>query len=346
MSEGRQLNAAVIGLGFGANHARVLHELPGVRLAAVCDRDPDRLARAGAGRDLHTYTDHRQMLEAERLDAVVIAVPARLHEIVATDAVAAGCGVLVEKPLAPSLDSGRRIVAAARQAGVPLMPGHIERFNPAVQELLRRVRAGEAGHVLQMTASRLAYFADRTRDVDVGVIHDLAFHEIDVMRALAGADVERVFAEIQSGVLTPFDDAVSGLLRFEATAAGPGAVGSLTVHWLSPRKVRQLCVLGERGEFVLDYQEQTLTFQPTQHIDGAAPSDEAAPVSLRGAEPDPAADIPIEKKEPLKQELSAFLDAVRDGTPPPVTGEEALAALTIADALGQSGRTGLPVTLR
>lgn len=341
----RELSVAVVGLGFGAIHARVLSEMEGVRLAAVCDRDERRLAAVSRGRRLESYTSFEAMLSKETLDAVVVAVPARLHEEVALAAIEAGKAVLVEKPLAPTRTEGLRLARAAAAAGVPLMTGHIERFNPAVQELARRVQAGEAGRVLQLTARRLGPFAERIRDVSV--IHDLAYHDVDVMRYVLGAEVERVYAESQAGVRTSFDDGLSGLLRFASADGGPGAVGSLDVNWLTPRKVRELSVLGDRGLFVVDYLAQTLELHQSEagETTGASGRAWSTLANLRGAEAGPVVRIPVESREPLTQELSAFVDAVRDGAPMPVTSEDALAALSIADALAESARTGLPVAL-
>jgi predicted dehydrogenase len=145
----KELAFGIVGLGFGAVHARVLGEMEGVRLAAICDMDPQRLATVARGRTVNTYQDYEAMLRDEPLDAVVVAVPIRLHEQVAMAVIDAGKALLVEKPLAPSLEEGRRIAAAASKRGVVLTSGHIERFNPAVQELTRRLRQGEAGRVLQ-----------------------------------------------------------------------------------------------------------------------------------------------------------------------------------------------------
>jgi predicted dehydrogenase len=185
MNTARELSFGVIGLGFGANHARVLSELPGVRLVAVCDPDKARLETAARSRETASYADHEEMLCKEKLDAVIVAVPAGLHEKVATAAIAAGCAVLVEKPLAPTLTEGMRLVETAAAAGVALMPGHIERFNPAVQELARRVQAGEIGRVLHLTARRMGAIVVRAQDVNV--VHDSALHDIDVMRYVLGA---------------------------------------------------------------------------------------------------------------------------------------------------------------
>jgi predicted dehydrogenase len=341
MTSIRELSVGVIGLGFGANHARILSEMPGVRLAAVCDRDQARLTAGPQSPDVHLYTDYKAMLSQERLDAVIAAVPARLHTTVALAAIAAGCAVQVEKPLAPTLSEGRCLVGAAASAGVPLMPGHIERFNPAVLEVARRVREGQVGRVLQISARRLAYFVPRGRDVDVGVVHDLAYHDIDILGYVLGEEVHRVSAEALTDVHTPYEDALNALLRFES-----GAVGTLEVNWLSPRKVRELSVLGEHGLLVADYADfraPRLEFHPAQALEESPATDEGPLVKLRGEEPPPAQSLPVEPREPLRDELTAFIGAVRSGTPMPVPAEDALATLAIADALTESARTGRPV---
>ena len=337
MSSG-DLAFGVVGLGFGANHARVLAQVEGVRLAAVCDTDERRLAAAAAGRSLHSYADFETMLASERLDAVVVAVPARLHEAVALAAVRAGCAVLVEKPLAPSLEDGRRLVRAAADAGAPLMAGHIERFNPALQALAWRVRAGDIGRILQLTARRSA--AMRLPPKDVNVVHDSALHDIDAMRFVVGAEVDQVYAAGQTGIVTESENSLLGLLRFEPSG-GTSALASLEVNWLSPRRLRDLAVLGDEGMLVLDYAAQTLDYYRTPAVRSGPVRDWEASRSTGATE---AVRIPVEPREQLVQELEAFVSAVRDGCPMPVTAEDALAALAIADALTESARTGRPVT--
>ncbi|HEY7270700.1 MAG TPA: Gfo/Idh/MocA family oxidoreductase [Dehalococcoidia bacterium] len=331
----RELALGVVGLGFGANHARVLGDMDGVRLAAVCDADEARLATIASGAS--AYADIEAMLCGARLDAVVVAVPAGLHEAMALACIRQGCAVLVEKPLAPSLAEGRRIVAAAESADVPLMTGHIERFNPALQELARRVRAGEAGRVLQFSARRAG--AIRVPPADVNVVHDSALHDIDAMRFVLGAEVEEVYAGAQSGIVTPNENAIVGQMRFDAVD-GIAAIGAIEVNWLSPRRVRELTVLGERGLFVLDYAAQTLDFYAT-------PATRTGPVqgwdASRSAGAPEGMRIAVEPREQLVQELSAFAEALRSHGAMPVSARDALAALAVADALTESTRIGRPV---
>ena len=146
---------------------------------------------------------------------------------------------------------------------MPLTVGHIERFNPAVVELQARLRAGELGRVFQVHARRVGPFPERVRDV--GVVLDLAPHDIDVMRFLLDSEVARVQAETEQRINTEHEDMLAGVLRF-----ANGVVGVLDINWLTPTKIRELSVLGERGMFVVDYLARELTFYENAHHRGRA----------------------------------------------------------------------------
>jgi predicted dehydrogenase len=242
--------------------------------------------------------------------------------------------VLVEKPLAPSLDAGRRIVKAAADARITLMPGHIERFNPAIQELVRRVRGGGAGRVLQMTARRTS--AMRVPPADVNVVHDSALHDIDAMRFVLGAEVREVYASGLGGIVADGENAILAQLKFEPEN-GLVALGNLEVNWLSPRRLRDLAVLCEKGLFVVDYALQTLDFYP-------APQGRSGPVqgweASRASGASEVEHIFVEPQEQLALEIGAFVSAVREGRAPQVKPEDGLAALAIADAVTESARSG------
>jgi predicted dehydrogenase len=310
----------------GLNHARVYREIEGVELAAVADVAPERLSLVFGPR---SYQDYRQLLAAESVDLLSICVPTRLHREVALAAIERGVPTLIEKPIAAELTEGREIMAAAQRAGVPLMIGHVERFNPAVLELKRRLERGDLGRVFQVYARRTGPFPERIRDV--GVVLDLAPHDIDVMRFLLGSEVERLYAETEQRISTEHEDMLSGLLRFQN-----GAVGLLDVNWLTPVKIRHLSLLGERGLFTLDYLKQELRLF---HRDTELPVD----VSPPGIDDAAFETVHVEKREPLRVELEAFVAAVKRGEPPPVGPEEGLAALDIAYRLVESARTHRPV---
>jgi predicted dehydrogenase len=338
------LRAAVIGLGaMGTNHARVYAEIPGVELAAVADTDTARIEAVSRGRTLRGYTDYRRMLDEERIDLISVAVPTLAHADVAADVIARRIPLLVEKPLAATLDEGERLRRLAAEAGVPMTVGHIERFNPAVIELKRRLQAGELGRVFQVHARRVGPFPQRVRDV--GVVLDLAPHDIDVMRFLLGSEIVRVQAEAERRINTEHEDMLFGLLRF-----ANGVVGVLDINWLTPTKIRELSVLGERGMFAVDYLSRDLTFFENDHPRGdgavaAGVAEDWAAHHLKGVSEGPVHVLKIEKREPLRVELEAFAEAVRDGTPPAVSPEDGIAAMAVAEALVRAAATGEHVTL-
>jgi UDP-N-acetylglucosamine 3-dehydrogenase len=338
MSAARTLRAAVVGLGaMGVNHARVYAEIDGVELAAVADTDHARVEQATRGRTARGYAGIERLLAEERVDLLTVAVPTRAHVEVAARAIERGVPLLVEKPLAATLEEGERLRDLAAAAGVPLMVGHIERFNPAVRELKRRLREGELGRVFQVHARRVGPFPTRVRDV--GVVLDLAPHDIDVMRFLLESDVARVHAETEQRINTEHEDMLAGTLRF-----ANGVVGVLDVNWLTPTKIRELSVLGERGMFVVDYLSRDLTFYENDDAPRGQAPDWAAH-HLKGVSEGAMHRIDVDKREPLRVELEAFVAAVRDGTPPPISPDDGLAAMAAAEALVRSARSGESVAL-
>lgn len=325
------LRVAVIGLGaMGANHVRLYREITGVELVATADPDPSRAA------GLPHFEDYQRMLDDVRPGAVSICVPTRAHYDVAAACIQRRIPVLVEKPLAATIDEGERLREMAEAAGVPLAVGHVERFNPAVIELKRRLRQGELGRVYQVHARRVGPFPLRVRDV--GVVLDLAPHDIDVMRFLLESEIVRVQAETERRLATEHEDMLSGVLRFSN-----GVVGVLDVNWLTPAKIRELAVLGERGMFVVDYLSRTLIFY--ENSAAPAPTTDPAWASRheKGVTEGRKIEIAVDKREPLRSELEAFVAAARGDAPVAVTADDGLAAMRAADALIRAAARGAAV---
>ncbi|MCC7363072.1 MAG: Gfo/Idh/MocA family oxidoreductase [Dehalococcoidia bacterium] len=326
------LRAAVIGLGsMGANHARVLGDLPGVQLCGVADADAERVHRAINGRPIPGFATAAELFETTKPDLVSVVVPTGLHEAVALEAIGHGVNVLVEKPIAATMEAASRIAAAAHERGVVLTVGHIERFNPAVRELKRRLDEGQGGAVLQIRARRVGPFPHRIRDV--GVIHDLAPHDIDIMRYLLGDEIERVYAESRRHIATDNEDLFAGMIHFRG-----GAMGILDINWLTPTKERSLTVLCERGMFHVDYAAQHLAFFENY----AAAAREGVFGSVTEG---PMTRYPIANREPLRVELEAFRDAVANRGPAPVSAHDGMTALAVAEALVRSANERCPVTV-
>jgi predicted dehydrogenase len=209
------------------------------------------------------------------------------------------------------------------------MVGHIARFNPAMQILKARLESGELGRIFQIACRRVGPFPARIRDV--GVVIDLAPHDLDIMRYLIGASPLRVFAETEQRIHTDHEDLLLGLLRFP-----DGITGSLEINWLTPAKEREVLVLGERGLYRMDDLTQDLYFYENALVGGTSWQTMQA---LRGVSEGQTVRFAFRRYEPLKGELEAFLGAIRAGCPVPVSGEDGLEALRLALALVESGRT-------
>jgi UDP-N-acetylglucosamine 3-dehydrogenase len=314
------MRAGVLGLGsMGRNHVRVWQAVDGVELVAVADPRPEAVKLTIQGSSLRGYADAATMLAEQELDLVSVVAPTSMHHDLTVAALDAGCHVLVEKPIAATRGEGEAMVAAAAANHRMLTVGHIERFNPAIVELRRRLRAGELGRIFQVRATRLGPFPDRIRDV--GVVVDLAPHDLDVMRFLLGSDPVRVYAETEQRIHTDHEDLFVGVLKF-----ANGVVGLLDINWLTPVKQRTLSVTGQGGMYVADYLAQDLVFHANP-----------AQGSVAEGRSEPRA---IARREPLAVELEAFAAAVRQGGPPPVDPREALIALQLARALVEAANTG------
>jgi UDP-N-acetylglucosamine 3-dehydrogenase len=334
ISDGRTLRAGVVGLGMmGRNHVRVWDEaVAGVDLVAVADPDEAAVERAAAGRRARRYTDPSRMLAEEELDLVSIVAPTSLHRPVTLEALAHGANVLVEKPIAATREEAAEMIAAAERAGRLLTVGHIERFNPAIRELRRRLAEGQLGRIFQVKATRLGPFPARIRDV--GVVLDLGPHDLDVMRYLVGADPIRVYAETERRIHTEHEDLFTGIVKF-----ANGVIGLLDINWLTPTKQRTLTVTGERGMFLADYiaQDLVLFSNPDAGETWVPPGSPAPITSVSEGE---MTRFSIRRQEPLVVELGEFAAAVRTGGPPPVDPHDATIALMLARTMVTSAETG------
>ncbi len=324
------MRVAVVGVGsMGRNHARVYSELPGVELVAVCDAYTNVAQEVASRYHTASYQDYHEMLEVVRPEAVSVTVPTALHMEVALSSLEFGAHVLVEKPIAATLEEGRLMIEKAKLVHRQLMVGHIVRFNPAMQQLKQRLQNGEIGRFFQIFCRRVGPFPVRIRDV--GVVIDLAPHDIDLMRFLTGMEPIRVFSETEKRIHTESEDLLLGLLRFP-----DGVTGALEINWLTPTKVREVIVLGERGMFRVDDLTQDLYFYENAEV---GQNVWPAMQSLKGVSEGSMTRFAVQRYEPLKAELQAFVNALEANTPMPVSGEDGLAALRLALALVESGRT-------
>lgn len=335
--DGTKPRVGVIGVGsMGRNHARVFSEMDNVTLAAVADPDPETLTTIATRYHAQPYFDYRKLLSDESLDVVTVAVPTRLHLQVAEDVISRGFNLLLEKPLASTVEEGQRIIQLASQKGVHLGVGHVERFNPVVAVLKSSLDSGKLGHVFQITIRRIGPYPQRI--MDVGIFLDLATHDIDIMYYLTGAEVQRVSAESAQLLPTSHEDLGVGLLRFTN-----GVIGVLIENWLSPTKVRDIVINGERGMLVADFLTQDLYFYENDYTSSGWESLQV----FRGVSEGNMTRYQLARDEPLKLELEAFVRSVVNEEPFLVGGAEGLRAMQMAQRLADcavgNGRTTLEI---
>ena len=306
----KEFKVGVIGVGaMGRNHARVYSELNDVQLIGVADINEKLASSVAQSYECKAHADYNDLLN-ETLDAVSIAVPTTLHKKVALEAIQRGVSILVEKPLADTVENADEIIEAARQSGVKLMVGHVERFNPAIIKLKELISNGLLGDIISISAKRVGPYNPRIRDV--GIILDLGTHDIDIMFYLYGDKVKEVYASAGSVIHSHEDHAII-TLNFDN-----GSSGVIETNWLTPHKVRNLTVIGSKGIAEVNYIDSTLRIFDIEWV----------------------RDAKIEKEEPLKLELAHFIDCVQHDKEPLVSGQEGKHALQVALAAIESARTG------
>src|SRR5947209_13205322 len=297
------LRVGVVGVGImGQNHARVFADVPGVRLVGVADPDRKQRNFVSGALGCAGYADVEGLL-ADGVDAVTIAAPTHLHRDLALICIARGVHVLVEKPIASSVEEGNAIIAAARRAGLTLMVGHVERFNPAVDAIKEAIRHED---ILSIAITRVGPFPPRMSNV--GVVIDLAVHDIDLICWFTDSEIVEVQPQLSNAVAEREDIA---LLQFRTAS---GVLAHINTNWLTPFKARSVTV-ATRGKYVMG---DLLTRQVTECF-GFKPD---GSYSMRH--------LPVGHDEPLRAELIAFIHAVRSGGLPAVTGDEGVASLEIA----------------
>ena len=321
------LKAAVIGSGaMGANHARIYSQLPDIELVGVSDLDLKLAKEIGDQFRTNSYKKYDKLLDEVKPDIITVAVPTQNHTKIACECLESGVATLVEKPIADTVENAKKIIETSKITEVPLMVGHIERFNPAVQELKRRLKKKKLGRIFSIHATRVGPFPHRIRDV--GVVIDLAVHDIDIMRYITDSKITRVYAETAQKIHTKCEDLLSGLIKLEN-----GAIGVLNIDWLTPEKIRNLKVTGEKGMFEVNYITQELIFYENMVANN---QEYNYPKMLMGVSEGDITNIRIKKREPLKTELEKFINYTRKGGKSPVSGEDGLKALEIALAVNKS----------
>ena len=297
------IKVGVIGAGtMGKHHARVYAGLSDVELVGIADINKD-VARTIAERyNTEAFIDYKELLKRD-LDAVSIVVPTFLHEKVALDTAEAWVNMIIEKPIADTVENARNIIKSADENDVKLMVGHIERFNPIMPVIQKSMGNSD---IISIDVTRVGPFPPRIRDV--GVVIDLATHDIDLIRYLTKSEFRKMYSLTSKNIFKNEDIAI---LSFEMEN---GVLAHITTNWLTPFKIREINIATKerfiKGLFI----EQKVSEHSKYEEDGSYIVKELS--------------VPF--GEPLNLELGAFLRAVRDDEEPPITGEDGLKALEVA----------------
>jgi predicted dehydrogenase len=310
----------LVGLGqMGRHHARILSESEEVDFVGAVDPMGDRHRVMRGGSLFDRVSD---LIEAG-IDAAVVAVPTVQHHEVAVEMAEAGVHTLIEKPLAESVPVAEKIRDAF--AGGPALAavGHVERFNSSLQELKRRLEAGELGRVISIATERVGPFPNRIQDV--GVVKDLATHDIDIVTWIGGAPFAEVQGELAHKMGRPHEDLVVAIGRLENDI-----VASMNVNWLTPVKRRSVSVLGEKGALVADLLTGDLRFYANAEVD----SEWDRLAQLRGVSEGDMIQYAFTKREPLAVEHEAFRQAIQNGAAEGVVSlDDGVVILAVAEKI-------------
>jgi len=325
------LRAGLIGLGMmGRHHARVLGSLPGVDLVAVADPGGDVHGVAG-GRPVEADID---ALIGHGLDYCMVAVPTIYHEQIGLALAEAGVHAMIEKPLAKDTPASTAVAGAFAARSLVGAVGHIERYNPALQQARARIEAGELGEVYQVVTRRQGPFPARI--ADVGVVKDLGTHDIDLTSWVTQQEYTSVAAQTAHRSGREHEDMVAIVGQL-----ANGTITSHLVNWLSPFKERVTVITGSKGSFVADTLSADLTF----HANGQIEQAWDAISKFRGVSEGDVVRFAIAKPEPLRVEHEQFRDAVLGLDADIVTMEQGLRTVLVAEACLESARTGSTIAI-
>ena len=313
-----KLKIGVVGVGFwGSNHVRVLRELESAEVKAVCDIDLEKAKYVAKKFGVPNYYQNLDdMLNKEELDAVTVCTPSVSHAEIAVRILESGLNVFVEKPLASNPDECLKIIDAAKSNNRFVMTGFIERFNPAVSKAIELLRAGEIGEVIMSHGRRIGWWPQRIGDV--GVVKDTAIHDIDLTRYIFGQEPAGVYA--RGGSLRHrFEDHVQAIMTFEDELR----VAFIEANWLTPRKKREMLITGNEGVISIQFLTQVISLEK--------------------------ADVVIEPilkwKEPLRIELSHFIESLLSRKKPLVDAIDGTKAVIIAESILESMKKNRPIEI-
>lgn len=316
----KKLKCAVIGVGnMGYNHVRnYAHNQP-VTLCGIADIDEETGKKVA--HEFHTryHKSYKDLLQKENPDIVSICVPTSLHYEVAKYCLTHGIHVLLEKPITDDLEKGKKLIALAQKKNLKFFVGHIERFNPAVLKVKEMIEQGELGEIIAITAQRVGGHPLHVKDVDIAI--DLAIHDIDIINYLLNEKPKNITTNKQKTLTKKYADSIELFLKYKKASA------YIQTNWITPVKIRKLTITGSKGYIEMDYINQRIEFFKSNYENFKKSSLHFSDYIFRFFEPEPIV-ITIPKKEPLQDELTFFINAVKNNDP--IDPRFAIDALEIA----------------
>jgi UDP-N-acetylglucosamine 3-dehydrogenase len=294
---------------------RVLNELDCCNLVGVADIDSKRARIIGDKYHIDYFSDYSKLIERKDVEFITVCTPTVTHAEIALEAIKAGKNVLIEKPMTNTVQEAKEIINSAKRQGVKIMVGFIERFNPAVIKTEELIKNREIGEIVLASSKRVSRRPHRIGDV--GVIKDMAIHDIDLIRHLFGRKTKQVYA-VAGNLSHNFEDYANIVIRFDDSRSA-----FVEANWLTPRKVRRLTITGTEGIIQVEYITQELNVEKQELMY-----------------------MPFFKQqEPLMLELHYFLSSIINDEQPSPSGKDGLETLRICEAALNSAKTRRPINL-
>jgi UDP-N-acetylglucosamine 3-dehydrogenase len=320
-----KLNAAVIGVGnMGRHHARIYHQLTTTKLVAIADPDKSKGEEIAKKYFTKYYPNYKDLLNNEKIDLISIAAPTKFHKEIALACINFGINILIEKPIASTVNEAKQIVQKAKTKGIKFTVGHIERFNPAVLKLKEMIDEDKLGEIVMISTFRMGPTPVQIKDANV--IVDIGVHDIDIMNWLFGKLPERVYSRGGKALLKNQEDHVEAFLDY-----GHGG-GMLVANWITPLKVRKLTASGKKAYVELNYITQELDLYESNAL---LSYDDFGDFLVKFGEDQNKKIIKVKNIEPLKAEIQAFVKCIINNERPCVTAREAIDALAIAQKIAK-----------
>lgn len=298
-----EIKTAVIGVGnMGKNHARVYSEIS--NLVAVVDKNKEMGEQLALQYNCKYYNDFEEMIQEQKPQAISVVVPTTLHRDIVISCLKKSIPVLVEKPIADTLDNAQSIIDAASQNKTLLFVGHIERHNPAVKKVKKIIDSGKLGKIISIVTKRVGGFPSQIRDVSIAI--DLAIHDIDIVNFLLDSEPEEIYVNNKKNHLQKRADSAEFYLVYKDSSA------FIQANWITPVKIRKLYITGTDGYLEMDYITQKIIFYKSIYEKFMVTDQDFSDYVLKFSDPEKI-EIYVTKKEPLKEEIKYFLSCVKKG---------------------------------